>query len=292
MKTLQISSLLQTNNTGNNEFSARKVRGAFFKGLMDPLIGFDHFQLTNDVFGAHPHAGMSAVSYLFDDSVPYHNLDSIGTDRVITPGSLMWTWAGSGVVHTEFPVPNGGRVHGLQLFVNIPAHNKQHPPQSLFIDRSDIPEILEDGLKVRVVTGSTGSVTNPVQTTDKFTFLHIYLSAGKSFTHSLPKGWTGTIYTINGNVDFENATGISNLGSGTVISVGLSDTDEKLTFKAEADSQFILLSGVPLNEEIFSSGAMAMSSPGELGKAISDFEEGKMGFIKMDGEKREVVLPV
>lgn len=259
---------------------------------MDPLIGFDHFQLTNDVFGAHPHAGMSAISYLFDDSVPYHNLDSIGTDRVITPRSLMWTWAGSGVVHTEYPVPNGGRVHGLQLFVNIPAHNKQHPPKSLFIDRSDIPEIMEDGLKVRVVTGSTGSIFNPIQTPDKLTFLHIYISAGKTFTHNLPKGWTGTIYTIDGNVNFENTTGLLNLGSGTVVSAGLSDHDENLIFKAEADSQIILISGVPLNEEIFSSGAMALSSPGELGKAISDFEEGKMGFIKMQGDEREVVLPV
>ncbi|MBE9461350.1 pirin family protein [Dyadobacter subterraneus] len=292
MKTLQISSVLQTNNTGNNEFSARKVRGAFFNGLMDPLIGFDHFQLTNDVFGAHPHAGMSAISYLFDDSVPYHNLDSIGTDRVITPGSMMWTWAGSGVVHTEFPVPNGGRVHGLQLFVNIPAHNKQHPPQSLFLDRSAIPEILEEGLKVRVISGSTGNTANPIQTPDKLAFLHIFISAGKSFTHNLPKGWTGTIYTISGNVNFRNTVGQTKLSTGTVISVGLSDNNENLTFRAEENSEFILLSGVPLNEEIFSSGAMAMSSPGELGKAISDFEEGKMGFINMEGGKREVVLPV
>jgi len=292
MKNLKISSVLQTNNTGNSEFSARKVRGAFFNGLMDPLIGFDHFQLTNDVFGAHPHAGMSAVSYLFDDSVPYHNLDSIGTDRVITPGSMMWTWAGSGVVHTEFPVPNGGRVHGLQLFVNIPAHNKQHPAKSLFIDRSDIPEILQDGLKVKVVTGSTGNFVNPIETPDKLTFLHISISTGKTFTHKLPKGWTGTIYTITGAIIFENTTGLLKLGAATVVSAGLSDHDENLTFKAEEDSEIILLCGVPLNEEIFSSGAMAMSSPGELGKAISDFEEGRMGFIKVEGETREIVLPV
>lgn len=292
MKNLQISAVLQTKNTGSNEFSARKVRSAFFNGLMDPMIGFDHFQLTNDVFGAHPHAGMSAISYLFDDSVPYHNLDSIGTDRVITPGSMMWTWAGSGVVHTEFPVPNGGRVHGLQLFVNIAAHNKQHPPQSLFVDRAAIPEILEEGLKVRVISGSTGNNINPVQTPDKLTFLHIFISAGKSFTHNLPNGWTGTIYTISGNVDFVNTAGQTKLSAGTIIAVGLSDKDEDLTFRAEYDSEVILLSGVPLNEEVFSSGAMAMSSPGELGKAISDFEEGKMGFIKVQGENRKVVLPV
>jgi len=284
MKNLQISAVLQTKNMGNNEFSARKVRGAFFNGLMDPLIGFDHFQLTKDVFGAHPHAGMSAISYLFDDSVPYHNLDSIGTDRVITPGSMMWTCAGSGVVHTEFPVLDGGRVHGLQLFVNIPAHNKQHPPQSLFVDRAAIPEILVEGLNVRVICGSTGNTVNPIQIPDKLTFLHIFISAGKSFTHNLPKGWTGTIYTISGNINFENTAGQIKLSAGTVISVGLSDNNEDLTLRAEENSELILLSGIPLKEEVFSSGAMAMSSPGELGKAISDFEEGKMGFIKVQGK--------
>jgi len=292
MTSLKISDVVKTTNTGNGEFSAIKVRGNRFDGLMDPIIGFDHFQLTNDVFGAHPHAGMSAISYLFEDSVPYHNLDSIGTDRVITPGSLMWTWAGSGVVHTEFPVPNGARVHGLQLFVNIPAHKKQQRAKSLFIDSADIPEISGEGIKVRVVTGSTGGIKNAVQTPEEFTFLHIFLSAGKHFSHKLLPGRTGTVYVIGGSVAFKNQVTSLKLDTGAVVAFGSSENEEELEFGADADSQFVFLSGQPLNEPIFSSGAMAMSSPGELGKALSDFEEGKMGFIKMEGEIREIVLPV
>jgi redox-sensitive bicupin YhaK (pirin superfamily) len=292
MKNLKISHVVKTTNTGNSEFSAIKVRGNRFDGLMDPIIGFDHFQLTNDVFGAHPHAGMSAISYLFDDSVPYHNLDSIGTDRVITPGSLMWTWAGSGVVHTEFPAPNGGRVHGLQLFVNIPAHKKQQRPQSVFVDRAQIPEITLDGVKVRVVTGSSGSIVNPTQTPDPLTFLHVFLSDSNTFSYTLSSGWTGTVYVIKGHINLINKEHDVNLETGEVIAFGLSEQEEHLKFIADADSEFVFLSGQALDEEIFSSGAMAMSSPAELGKAISDFEEGKMGFIKIDGELREIVLPV
>jgi len=271
---------------GNNEFSARKVRSKNFDGLMDPIIGFDHFKLTNDVFGAHPHAGMSAISYLFDDSVVYHNLDSINTDRMITPGSMMWTWAGSGVVHTELPVPAGGRVHGLQLFVNIAAHNKQHGPRSVYVDRQQIPEISGDGVRVKVVSGSTADVSNSVATPEQLDFLDVFLSSGKSFHHVLRPDWTATIYAISGGVDLLVEAEVFKLVSGDVIAVGLSGEQETLTFNASADSQFIVLSGQPLNEEIYSSGAMAMSSPAELGKAISDFEEGKMGFITMAAAAR------
>jgi len=292
MGNLKISAILATSNTGNNEFSARKVRANQFGGLMDPIIGFDHFQLTNDVFGAHPHAGMSAISYLFDDSVPYHNLDSIGTNQVIMPGSMMWTWAGSGVVHTEFPVPNGGRVHGLQLFVNIPAKNKQRAAQSLYIDSTKIPELIEDGIRVRVVSGNTAEVINPVKTPDQLTFLHVFVSKGKTFQHSLPEGWTGTIYMINGSIDFENSVADKNLEAGNVVATGFSDQIEHLSFHAKNDSKFVFLSGPPLREEIFSSGAMSMSSPSELEKAVSDYKNGKMGFINVLGEERTIVLPV
>jgi redox-sensitive bicupin YhaK (pirin superfamily) len=292
MKKLQTSSIVKTMEAGNNEFSARKIRSKNFEGLMDPIIGFDHFKLTNDVFGAHPHAGMSAISYLFDDSVVYHNLDSIGTNRLIMPGSMMWTWAGSGVVHTEFPVPAGGRVHGLQLFVNIAAHNKQHGPQSVYVDREQIPEIAGDGVRVKVVSGSTADVSSTVATPEQLDFLDVFLSSGKSFQHVLRPGWTATIYVISGGLDLQTRPSNSKLVAGDVIAIGLSSEKETLTFNAAADSQFILLSGQPLNEEIYSSGAMAMSSPAELGKAISDFEEGKMGFITLEENELKVILPV
>jgi len=292
MGNLKFSAIVQTSESGNSEFSASKVRGQQFDGLMDPVIGFDHFQLTRDVFGAHPHAGMSAVSYLFKDSVPYHNLDSIGTDVVITPGSLMWTWSGHGVVHTEFPVPDGAKVHGLQLFVNIPAHNKQQPPQSIFIGRDSIPEVEQEGVCVRVVTGSTGNLSNPAQIPDAFTFLHIFLAKGKSFTHNLPAKWNATMYTISGDASFESSEEYRDLETQTIMCAGSSDHEEYLKFTAKTECQIVLLSGLPLREEIFSAGAMAMGSAEELSKAQSDFKAGKLGFIEVDGQTRKVILPV
>lgn len=290
MKHLEVSKVFQTVSSGDGQFAARKVRSIHFNGLLDPLIGFDHFELTTDVFGPHPHAGMSAVSYLFEDSGHYQNLDSSGTDIVITPGSLMWTWAGRGIVHTEFPVPEGSRVHGMQVFLNTAASRKQLPPQALFIDSRDMPVSSLNGARVKVVTGHTDLASNPTETPDHLTFLDIKIEPGQAFRHDLPTGWTATIYIVSGKAIFANNNKSWIITTGQALAAGRSDRLEALLLTAVSDARIILLSGKPLGEPIFSAGAMAMGSEEELGKAISDFEEGRMGFIRIEGNVRTIVL--
>lgn len=292
MKHLEVSRVYQTVRSGDRQFSARKVRPIHFDGLLDPLIGFDHFELTTDVFGPHPHAGMSAVSYLFEDSAHYHNLDSAGTDVVITPGSLMWTWAGRGIVHTEFPEPEGERVHGLQVFVNAAARRKQQLPEALFIDSRDIPTVQMQGVTVRVVTGNTEAASNAVQTPDPLLFLDVLIEKGHSFRHELSVGWTATVYVISGGTVFSANGKSRDLALGQVLAAGRSDRQETLQFTTQVGARIILLSGKPLDEPIFSAGAMAMGSEEELGKAISDFEEGRMGFIRIEGNIRTIISPI
>src|SRR6056297_211452 len=90
-------------------------------GLMDPLIMVDHFTMTEPTFAPHAHAGLSAVSVLFEDSTgSFRNRDSLGNDIELAPGDLYWLKAASGAVHDEAPTP-GSRTHALQIFVNLPA---------------------------------------------------------------------------------------------------------------------------------------------------------------------------
>lgn len=292
MKHLKVSRVYQTVRSGDQQFSARKVRPIHFEGLSDPLIGFDHFELTADVFGPHPHAGMSAVSYLFEDSAHYHSLDSSGTDVTITPGSLMWTWAGRGIVHTEFPQPEGARVHGLQVFVNAATHRKQQLPKALFIDSRDIPTIQMPDATVRVVTGSTGAGRNAIETPDALTFLDIVIEKGHSFQHELSVGWNATVYIVSGDAVFATGDKLHDLAMGQVIAAGRSGRQETLQFTTQTGARMILLSGKPLDEPFFSAGAMVMGSEEELGKAISDFEEGRMGFIRIEGDTRTIISPI
>jgi len=289
---LIISDIELPHVSGNAEFSARKVRSGRFGGLMDPVIGFDHFQLTNDIFGAHPHAGMSAISYIFDDSVPYHSLDSRGNDVIVTPGSLLWTWAGSGVVHTEYPVPNGARVNGLQMFVSIPAEEQQQAPQSVFIENTRMPLNTKEGIKVKIVTGESGGVKNPVSAPNPLTILHIWLADGKSFEHELPAGWNGTVYTVEGRNELATSAGAVTLHGGSVVALGSSDTIELIKFTAHIETELILISGAPLHQPIYSSGAMSMSTPEKLAQASADYRNGKMGYVEILGTERKVILPV
>ena len=292
MKKLRLSDVVQATSSGNIVFSAEKVRSQLFRGLMDPIIGFDHFKLTKDVFGAHPHAGMSAISYLFEDSAPYHNLDSTGTDIVINPGDMLWTWAGRGVVHTEFPVPDGSEVHGMQLFVNIKAARKHLPPNTTHIENILIPDIKSEHFRVKVVSGTYGSVSNPVHVPEEFTFLHIFLYAGKNFEYNLPADWNATVYVVNGNLILNSESGKASLERSSVMSLGQSDQQETLVFTTHVDSQFIILSGKPLNEEIVAHGSLTMSSREELSKALNDYIDGRMGFIKIENGERRIILPI
>ncbi|HEY6899294.1 MAG TPA: pirin family protein [Puia sp.] len=234
---MKYSSVVKAPRTGNAHFSAFQVNHRFFGGLMDPILGFDHFRLTGDVFGPHRHAGMSAVSYVFEDSVPYHNEDSMGTDLTITPGSLLWTWAGSGVVHHEIPTVQG-EVHGLQLFLDIAPANKSLPPKSVFIPVEKMPVKTSEGVSVKVVMGDNG-----IQTPEPITLLDVSLKADNVFDYTLSKGWNGTVYVLSGTVALDK----NSLGDNEAIAFGGAATaDEKLRFTAAIDSRFLLISGPPV----------------------------------------------
>ena len=105
-------------------FQARSYRAVEIGELMDPLVMVDHYVMTEPTFGAHPHAGLSAVSLLFEDSEGlFRNRDSLGNDFDLAPGDLYWLKAGSGAVHDECPRVNA-RTHGLQVFVNVPQSQR------------------------------------------------------------------------------------------------------------------------------------------------------------------------
>src|SRR6056297_3306234 len=120
-------------------------------GLMDPLIMVDHFTMTEPTFGAHAHAGLSAVSVLFEDSTgTFRNKDSLGNDIELAPGDLYWLRAARGAVHDEAPTA-GSRTHALQVFVNLPATQKLEAPASMHVLAGQMPLVEGLGYRVRVM---------------------------------------------------------------------------------------------------------------------------------------------
>ncbi|MEM7519052.1 MAG: pirin family protein, partial [Planctomycetota bacterium] len=159
-------------------FSALSFDHKEFDGLMDPLVMVDHFTMSEPTFGPHPHAGMSAVSVLFEDSRGFfHNRDSLGHDIDLGPGDLYWLKAGRGAVHDESPRP-GARTHALQVFVNLPAADKRDAPDSLHVRADEMPELRGEGYRVRVVLGGSNGVSGSRSPALPLTILDIHLDAG------------------------------------------------------------------------------------------------------------------
>lgn len=234
-------------STGNASFSAYRANRKEYDGLLSPVIGFDDFRLSSDVFGPHQHRHISALSYLFEDSASYHNRDSMGTDLTITSGSLLWTWSGNGVTHHEFPETPDTKIHGLQLFLEIPAETRNLPPKSILIPVEKMPVRDTDGVKVKVVAGAAADMVNEVVTPERITFLDLTIAVGKSFEHLLPAGWNGVFYVLSGAVEIEAAAESFTLNAHETVALGSSAEDTKITFQAKEDCHLLFISGVPVD---------------------------------------------
>ena len=243
---LKLSGIVQLVQTGNPSFSAFRANRHDYAGLFSPLMGFDDFRLSSDVFGPHQHRHMSALSYLFEDSAAYHNKDSMGSDLTITPGSLLWTWAGSGVTHHEFPEVNNTRIHGLQLFLDIPVENRNRPPKSVLIPVEKMPVKEADGVRVKVVIGATGDLVNNVKTPEDITFLDLVINSGKAFQHMLPAGWNGTVYLLSGELQVGTNAGSFEMRSNDTVALGAAAENAQITLAAKASCHLLFISGLPV----------------------------------------------
>jgi redox-sensitive bicupin YhaK (pirin superfamily) len=176
MMSLQFSPVVKAvaSSHGDN-FSIHRVDLERLEGMAQPVVGFDHFEVDGPTFAPHPHAGFSAVSYVFDDSPgSLRNRDSLGHDVLVAPGELLWTQAGSGIIHEEFPAKSGIVVRGLQLFVNLSGRNKGLSPQMLHSLRADIQVHKgQHGNHTKVVTGHFNGVASRTEPAEPFDFFDL-----------------------------------------------------------------------------------------------------------------------
>ncbi|MGE7958302.1 pirin family protein [Pseudomonas sp. NPDC089530] len=180
-------------------FRAIALRGA--DGLLDPFIGVDHAWMGAPTFGLHPHAGLSAVSYLFLDSATgVDNRDSIGTHNLIRPGGLHWTAAGRGIEHEEVPVENGQTVHSLQIFVDLGPDHRERAPSALSLEPEDVPQVLLPGARVRVPAGQFGDARSPLNPPTAVTLLDIALEPGAELVLPVTAGDCAFVMPIAGTI--------------------------------------------------------------------------------------------
>lgn len=193
---------LQRANHGKG-FRAYGLRGA--GALIDPFIGVDHAWMSEPTFPPHPHAGFSAVSYVFLDSeTGILNQDSIGTRNVIQPGGLHWTAAGRGVVHEEIPAEVGKTVHSLQIFVNLPGKRRDMPPAAFSLEPQGVPTLQLPGAKVRVPVGRFNNVQSPLHPPVDVNMLDVSLNDGAELLVPVEAGHCTFVMPIFGTVAIDD----------------------------------------------------------------------------------------
>ena len=259
-------------------FEAYSVgRGNLGDGV-DPFLQIDHFFMSAPIFSPHPHAGFSAVTYMFEDSEgSFVNRDTMSAEDsiLIKPGDLHWTQAGSGMIHEEKPTEPGKVCHGLQIFVNLAAENKFSKPQAFHLAAKNIPTYNGDnGKRVRVVAGSAFGLSSPLTTLTPVTLLDAFLPAGERIEHTIPDNHNAFVLVIDGSGTFEPNGELLNRDE-----AGLFDRNGEL-IAVEADSQglhYVLCSGSPLNEPIVSQGPFVMNSRDQIQQVQHSYRVGEMG---------------
>ena len=273
---VQFSPVMATRARGNGStFSVKSIDLHELGKQASPVVVLDEFRVRGQPFPPHPHAGFSAVTYVFEDSeANLRSRSSLGNDVVVGPGGLVWTMAGSGVIHEETPAEAECELHGLQIFVNLSSKNKLVAPRMLWLNGSDVPEWRsESGDRVRVVTGRFKGVSSPLIPAEPFTLLDVGLRSWISF--GLQKSHNALVYVLEGGITVRASGCERKLPSEHALA--LYGGSGSIRFEAHQPTHFLILSGAAIHEPILVHGSFIMNEPSQIEAAIARYRAGEMG---------------
>jgi len=228
----------------------------------------------------HPHRGFETVTYILEGA--FEHRDSQGNHGRIGPGGVQWMTAGSGVIHSEMPageiLRDGGRLHGFQLWVNLPRRDKMMKPRYQELRADEIPSATSaDGkVTVKVIAGESLGTRATIDTRTPIVYLHVRLAAGARFTQALPAAYNAFAFVIGGEATFGDRLAREN-------DMVLFDRDgDEVTIASEAGAELLLIGGVPLHEPVARYGPFVMNTPGEIRQAMIDYQTGRFGEIVIE----------
>jgi len=295
-----VKSIVQSKPT--MEGAGVKLRRAFGFGEtseFDPFLLLDDFRNDKPAdylagFPWHPHRGIETITYVLAGEVEHG--DSLGNRGKMGAGDVQWMTAGSGILHQEMPKGDSqGRMHGFQLWANLPSSLKMTPPRYQDIPAKAIPEVVDDdGTSVRVVCGDFWGKKGPVEgVAADPRYLDVFVPPGKRKTLPVELGRHAFAYVFEGSGSFSDASkpfGVlteKDSPSGETLvrertgnrSLVLFDSGDEVTVQAgDEGMRFLLVSGKPIEEPVAWYGPIVMNTDVELQKAVSELRDGT--FIK------------
>jgi redox-sensitive bicupin YhaK (pirin superfamily) len=241
---------------------------------IEPFLVFTEFRMDRPVFGPHPHAGVSVMTYILPDSVGgFLNRDSLGDRSEIPPGAVHITQTGRGIYHDEVPRVTGVEAHGFQIWINHREQDRWVEPRAMHAEPADVPEVREDGSMVRVLHGSYRGLTPYYRLVTPVTLLHVRLHPRATLT--LPAATMAFAYGLAGAA----TSGGADLGPQVLLVYGAAG--EAVTLDAGADgAEFMFGSGVPLGEPIVYGGPFVMTTTAQMVDTRRRHARGEMGVLR------------
>ncbi|AVQ12684.1 Pirin family protein [Leptospira santarosai] len=233
----------------------------------------------------HPHRGFETVTYLLTGEMEHR--DSWGNYGKLKSGDVQWMTAGSGLVHSELPSndfqKNGGRMHGFQLWVNLPSSQKMSRPRYQDTPSERIPEIeTSDGkTKIRVIAGEVFGTKAVIETKIPILYYHFRMIPGADVTVPVPESYNVFVFPFSGDGTLYTEEGKTSLKEGEMVwfERGQGDVRFSLREDSPSDWQFLLIGGEPVDEPVARYGPFVMNTQEEISQAFYDFHAGKMGAI-------------
>jgi hypothetical protein len=262
---------------------ARPVVGSNYKQsdpfilLMDDMIDKkDH----NPVGGPHPHAGFETVTLLLEGE--------LGDDKhKMQSGDLQLMTAGSGVVHAEI-IDKPGKMRILQLWLNLPQKDRQAPPRVQDLPLAHVPSKHENGVHIRLYSGSLAGLSSPVQNYVPLTIADISLDAGASTVLSLPANHNAFLYVLDGTVQVGADRALLQQDQTGWLSKSDEDAPSELALTADEGARFVLYAAKPLGERIVSHGPFIADSNDDIPRLYRDYRQGKMQHITTVPEEQQL----
>jgi redox-sensitive bicupin YhaK (pirin superfamily) len=249
---------------------------------LDPFLMLDEFGSfdANDYiagFPPHPHRGFETVTYMLEGHMLHE--DHMGNKGHLRGGDVQWMTAAHGIIHSEMPQQQAGRMHGFQLWINLPAREKMKPASYRDIPAAKIPvATLNNRATVKVIAGEYADgeqrITGPIQgLATQALYIDVHLPKDQLFSQPTPGAHNAFVYVYEGTVRVGEGADATSVPTHAAAFL---NSGEQIMVKAESDARFLVLAAQPLNEPVVQYGPFVMNTREEIEQAIVDYQNGRL----------------
>jgi len=278
MKNIEVSKIVVPISTSDGAGVKLKRSIGLEPNYFDPFLMLDEFGSENKDdyiagFPPHPHRGIETVTYMLAGD--FEHEDSTGGKGKMSAGDVQWMKTGSGIIHSEMPAMKEGKLHGFQLWINMPASKKMSKPEYHYIDSNKIGTHKDESKFVKVIAGKFEKTEGPINKHNvEPVYFDVEIEKNKEFNFKLPSTHNSFIYLIEGEIKI----GIKTHNKVKDSTLVLLNKGEQLKVSALIKSKFLLISGKPIGEKIARGGPFVMNTKSEILQANEDYHNGT--FVK------------